>query len=362
MINFFNGLVHRNRGAPAIPNWPYIQGELNTLIKQVIEYYRNASYAVRTDHELVKIIHAIALSTETELYTYHRKVSNASANIAQSLGYTSEVNHGKIFSNVFFGPGSKEVLVSVNTEFDPRLTTEDWQNVRAVRILRHGFDQLDFFPLDGRTPSNKVNVFSVNIPLLAVQYRAFRQAQKEQAEQEGETGRSSVYHFVYSYVLNNMQYDSIPMAIFNRLMKVGAGKPTNASAFRHPFYIPDYGPRVDAALASYVKSIQNTSMDIAAILFNAPMPTWTNGLAFMQLPDVIASRQINWAMYLSRIHILSFLTEIDLDTLLKTNRTELNKVKYMLNVYLKDNSIRSALTPEMFAREKATIEDIVKKL
>jgi len=362
MINFFNALVNRNKGTVAVPTWSYVQNEINVLTDTVIKYYRNAAYAVPSNHELVKILHGLALSTDTDLATYARKVDNASMNLAQQLGYTTESYHGRIFSNVFMGKGSREVLIAANGNFNAREATEDWMNVRAVRILRHGFDQLDFFPFDGTVISNRVNVFAINIPLLAVQYRAYRQHQKVLVAGTGETGQNSIYHFLYSYVLNNMQYDSISMALFNRMMKVAAGKKTNDQRFRHPFHITDLNSKVDAVMDVFVKAIRNGNMDIAQILINSPMPSWTNGLDFMSLPDVIATRQINWALYLSRIHVLSFLTEVDLDTLLRTNRTELNRVKYMLSVYLNDNSIRSAVPIDMYEREKATIESIIKKL
>lgn len=361
MLNFFNSLQNRGKGFPSFPAWTYVQDGLQRETHNVIKAYQNSAYAVKTDHELVKILFGLATSTDMELNDYYRRVDAKTMNLAQQLGYTTVANQGRLFNGVFFAKGSREIILAHNTNFDPRAIHENWKYAYPVKVIQHGFDQLDFFPFNGTVKSNRLSVFTINIPMLAVQYRAFRQWQKENGQRDDGT-TSSIYHFIYSYVLNNIQWSSVPLAIVNRVKKITVGKETNGQLFRHPFMVTDYSFKCDQVLKQYSWVIQNNNIDMASILYNMPMPRDVNGLEIMRLPDLYASRQVNWAVYAARIDILIFLTEVCLDTLKKTNQTELNRIKYLLGLFLRDNTIRQAMPPDLYYQEKAAIDELTAKL
>ena len=361
MINFFNSLYNSGKGMPALPGWSYVQDGLERETANVIKQYRSSAFAVKTDHELVKVLHGFAVSTSQDLADYYRKVDAISMNLAQQLGYTSSINQGRMFSGIFFAKGSKEVLIAHDSEFDPQEVTDKWMDVQAVKVLRHNFDQLDFFPYNGTIRSNRVNVFSINMPMLAVQYRAYRQWQANGGQVE-DTGRNSIYHFIYSYVINNIHRSSVPMAIFNRLVKIGMGKQVNQNQYRHPFYTTDYTERTDRILNAYDWIIKNNRVNMNWLLGNCPMPHGYNGLDLMRFPDIRESRQVNWASYLARIQVVLYLLSINPEATQSLDRTRINQLKYMLGVYLRDNTIRSAVAPDVFNQEKDVIENLLASL
>lgn len=359
MINIFNNLSTRLKGTIFFPEWNFIRDGLMMNLDSTNEYYRSGAYAVGSDHELIKLLFGLTTSTDLDLSDYYKRVDAKALTVAQQLGFTTTFSKGHIFKNVFFGGDSKEVIIITDEAFDPLEVIADWKNVRPIRVLRHGFDQIDCFPLTGKMKSTGISVFAINLPMLAVQYRAYRQWQKTYATEVA--GRNSIYHFCYAYPINNMIFEAADHAVFNRLVRLSQGLPTSDNQVQHPFHITNYTVRCDRILTKVLATLSDQDRDIGNIAMTIPMAAYENLFDLMKLPDVFESRQINWALYLSRIDILLFLLSFD-SAVKKQNQSELSKIKFDLKLYLKDGTIQSALPSDLYNKQKIVIERLVKDL
>lgn len=359
MLSLFNNLHSREKGIVAFPEWHYVRDGLMMNLDSTIQYYRSGAFAVKSDHELIKMLFGLYANTDMDLEPYYRMVDNKALTVAQQLGYTTSISKGKIFNNIFFTGSSKEVIIINNEPFDAEEVTANWKNVRPIRILRHGFDYIDCFPLTGKVESRGISVFSINLAMLGVQYRAYRQWQKTYADET--TGRNSIYHFCYAYPINNMIYDAMDHSILNRMIRLSQGMPTSDNTFRHPFHVTNYTVRCDRLLEKVLESLQGQKADIASITRTIPMVKVHDMFELMKLPDLLETRQVNWAIYLARIDMLLFLLGFD-DSFSKKNQTELNQIKYHLKLYLSDGTIQSAIPKELFAKQKLVIGRIINTL
>lgn len=355
MLSLFNNLNMRVKGIRGFPEWEYVRAGLNLNLENTVDYYRSSAFAVKSSHELIKLLFGLNTSTDEELYTYYKRVDAKALTVGQQLGFTTAMSQGHLFSNVFFKGASKEVIVIVDDMFDPVQVTRNWKDARPIRVLRHGFDQIDCFPLTGRVESSGLSVFAINLPMLAVQYRAFRQWQKTYATEE--TGRNSIYHFLYAYPLNNMMYDAMDHAVLNRIIKLKSGIETSDNGFSHPFHITNFTMRCDRILSKVIEVLDESTPSITTIGQTIPMVSVDDALTLFKLPDLYESRQINWAMYLARIDILLFL--MSFGSMGKQNPNEFNSIKYELRSYLIDNVVRSAVPKELHQKQKALIESIL---
>jgi hypothetical protein len=359
MLSIFNDLNPREKGVIKFPEWTYIRDGLMMNLESTNKYYRSGAYAVSSDHELVKLLFGLTTSTELDLDTYYKRVDAKALTVAQQLGYTTSISKGRMFNNVFFGGKSREVIIVHNEDFDPAAVTEYWRDAQPIRILRHGFDFIDCFPTHGELDSNGTSVFAINLSMLGVQYRAFRQWQAKIATEE--TGRASIYHFCFSYPLNNMIYDAMDHAVFNRLVRLNQNLPTSDNQYHHPFHVTNFTMRCDRILMKVLEVLKSNPLDLFNMLMSIPMVNQGSAESLMKLPDLYESRNINWAIYMARIDMLLFVLSFE-ENLRKMNQGELSKIKYSLKLYLKDGTIHSAIPADLFAKQKAVIERLVEKM
>lgn len=354
MINLLNNLSVRNKGTVKLPEWDYVRTGMTFNLNHANKYYRSGAFAVSSDHELIKLIFGLTSSVDLDLFEFYKRVDAKALTVAQQLGYTTTMSKGRLFNNVFFGGNSKEVIVVTDETFDPEEVTKNWMDARPIKILRHGFDKIDCFQLNGRLPSNGISVFAINLPMLAVQYRAYRQWQKTYVTED--TGRNSIYHFCYAYPINNMMFEAADHAVFNRMIRINQGIETSDNATKHPFPVTNFTSRCDRLLLSINNTLNNSERDLMSIIKTIPLIELDDVSELLSLPDVSESRQINWAMYLARIDMLLFL--LSFPGVLKQNASEINELKYILKSYLNDGTIRSAMPNELYLKQKAVIENL----
>lgn len=355
MITLLNNLSARNKGIISFPEWDYIRAGLTMNMDHANKYYRSGAYAVASDHELIKLIYGLATSVEMDLFEFYKRVDAKALTVAQQLGYTTTMSKGRIFNNVFFGGKSKEVIIVTDESFDPEVVSKNWMDARPIKVLRHGFDKIDCFGLNGKLESNGISVFAINLPMLAVQYRAYRKWQETYVTKE--TGRNSIYHFCYSYPINNMIYEAMDHAVFNRMIRLRQGIITSDNEEKHPFHVTNFTLRCDRILLKLNNSLDDTERDMATISKMLPLVAKQDVLELLGLPDIFESRQVNWAIYLARIDMLLFL--LSFKGVFKQNGSEINEIKYTLRQYLGDGTIQSAVPKELFLKQKAVIEQLL---
>ena len=356
MINLLNNLSSRNKGTVRLPEWDYVKDGLTMNLSHANQFYRSGAYAVGSDHELIKLIYGLTSSVEMDLFDFYKRVDAKALTVAQQLGYTTTMSKGRLFNNVFFGGKSKEVIIVTDEPFDPIKVTENWRDARPIKVLRHGFDKIDCFQLNGKLNSTGISVFAINLPMLAVQYRAYRQWQKEYVTEE--TGRNSIYHFCYSYPINNMIFEAMDHAIFNRMIRLNQGIETSDNTTQHPFHVTNFTGKVDRLLLMINNNLDKNERDLVSTAMMIPLVEKKDVSELLVLPDVFESRQINWATYLARIDMLLFL--LSFEGVLKQNASEVNEIKYTLKLYLNDGTIQTAVPKELYLKQKAVIEQFLK--
>jgi hypothetical protein len=359
MLSLFNNLSTRIKGTIRLPEWSYVRDGLTMNLNHANTYYRSGAYAVGSDHELIKLLFGLATSVDLDLYPYYKTVDMKALTVAQQLGFTTSMSKGRIFNNVFFSGKSREVIIVTDEVFDPVEVTENWRDARPIKVLRHGFDRIDCFPLTGKVVSNGLSVFAINLPMLAVQYRAYRKWQETYVTEA--TGRNSIYHFCYAYPLNNMIFEAMDHAVFNRMVRIRQGLPTSDNEFQHPFHVTNYTTKCDRLLGMLNGSLEDMNRDIGNIAMTIPLVDKVDAMQLLKLPDISESRQVNWAIYLARIDMLLYFLSFE-KGVKNQNPNEINRIKYELRLYLKDGTIQSAVPAELFQKQKAVIEQLVATL
>lgn len=328
--------------------WRMIRDGLRRNVAQVIEYYRLNPQAVKSDHFLVRLLQSISVSRSMNLERYYDNVDGIALPLSMALNMTSALYKGATFDGIFYGRGCKEVLVAQSQDWNLEQAHRNWENLVAVKVIKHPVTSLGLDLPDGSRPSvwnsaSNLNttgalyntaVIMIDIPLLAIQYRAFRQNETQISAERGyDDSERSMMQFIRMYVLPNMLQSHLDLVVFNRLDAIKRGLPLESAKNKHPFVMPDYTLKIDQALTEIISRVEKMPRDFQGILKSIPAIFKDNLYQVMDLPRFPPTRQIIWAMVLSRIEVLFFLFAFLDDGARTRNGKVVNHILHELRMY-----------------------------
>lgn len=359
MYTFFNRKTNIIQGVKTPTEWYYVKDGLRKNLATVIKYYRNTSMAVPANHFLVKLLQSIAVSQSLPLDRYYANVDAVAMNLSMALKMTSSIYGGKIFSGTFYGPGSDEVIIANDDPFDPRVIDRDWKNASPVKVLMHPKTDLALNIPNGDSNGTEkgLSVFTVNIPMLAVMYRAFRNSEIAFV-QNAEESQRSLMQFIHMYVLPNMLFSHLDIALFNRVHHLQRGLGMSTSRRNHPFYLTDWTLRVDRVQTDILDFLDKGQYNFGTMLRYIPAAVEDNMEEVMLLPNLAPTRQVMWALTAARLPVLDFLFLQNSRGNAYPNRAEINKVLRDVLWYGRDQMLRQYLPIDIYYDVSDQVEEI----
>jgi hypothetical protein len=363
MYSLFNPASNISQGTLKPASWIYVNNGLKHNLADVIKFYRKNPMAVKSSHFLVKLLQSITIPQSQNLERYYSNVDAISLKLSMTFGMTSSIYRGHSFNGIFYGPGNIEFLIATDESFDLFEENNNWENIQAVKVLRHPRSDLGLNILDGSDISYEkgIAVISINIPLLAVQYRAFRLAEiAATTDDDGEQVESqrTIMQFIHMYVLPNMLFSHLDYAIFNRIFNLELNRPLGEIPKNHSFYLPDYSSKMTKVHNEILDYIRNTNSSFYGMLQTIPVVVKKNVEEVMMLPDIAITRQVLWVLVIARLPELLFLCKLTKESTGNKNQSEINRIiRYFLN-YKYDNIFRQMLTSDTLEDVLDDIEDI----
>ena len=362
MQNLFNLIPSVEQGITKFPMWEYVRDGLRRNLDTVIRFYRSHTMAVDSSHLLAQILETITVPQSMSLDRYYANVDAMSLNVSMALKLTSPVFKGKVFNGVFYGPGNTEIIIGHDESFDVEEIHENWQEAAAVKVLRHSISNLGLNIPDGKTNDSErgIAVIAINIPMLAVQYRAFRLAEGQLVHDTGDSERS-VMNFIHMFVLPNMLPTHLDHVIMNRLINLQNGDRNGYTLKKHSFYLTDFTPRVDYVQIRLLEMLKGLTRNITGTLRSIPLVSQSTAEELMYFPDFAPLRQILWAIVAARIHIFDFVYSVSKSMQGEMNASETNRVLRILNAYGIEYSLRSSLPLEYYMQIMNQIDKIARQ-
>jgi hypothetical protein len=346
MYNIFETPDTRDNATISQFEFNYLKSSYSKELIKIEEYYHNRVYSVKNNTLLVSLLNNLTapMSLATDRYAVNTEAR--APYIGNVMGFTSDIAKGTIFNGPFYGPDSSEIILNNNEYFNPNYAEKNWKNICAVRPLLHPKNDLGLLLPNGRkfSSGNGLSTISINIPLLAMQYRSFCLDQfikfKETNSLLGAT------HFVHMYVLPNMLYAQTDISLMNRLLALYYGAPKSEVYFKHPFMIHDYNDKVDNVLDKLIEVYKNSGTKYSIILKSIPSITDNNMQTSLLMPDITPTTQALWALLFSRLEYIKFLIDIGGSNSISANMTEINYLKLLIK------RVRSAGTYSSVIKDK----------
>lgn len=359
MQNFFNSALPAHGGNLRPPSWNYVKNGLQRNLETAKAYYYNRPFAVKSSHFLARLLNSIGVSHDTNLERYYDIVDTKSLTLSMTFKMTSSLYRGSVFKGTFYGTNNPEILIGTNDSFDPYWVDKNWKSVSAVTPLAHPYSDLDLLLPNGRDTSTGegVAVVAINIPMLAVQYRAFTKQQYNNKIIQGESPLG-VAQFIHMYVLPNMLDQQLDIALFNRALNLSNGAPMGIGLVRHPFFLTNYSKNVDDVYKPLIQYCKQTNLDYKEILTQFPGVTNEDFFDLMRLPESAATRQIFWAEIVARLDALEFMMNLSIDSGVVASQQHLNYFLRTLRLYQNDRTLESAMPADMLYDVRRKVDNI----
>lgn len=334
----------------------YLKNLLKKNLGTAISFYRRNPIAVKSEHLLVKLIYSINVPRTQEIERYYQNVDAGCLGITSTLGFSSALYKGQLFSNVFYGPGIKEIIIADDSEIDPFYSYKNWENLEPIKVLRSPITNTNLRVLTGvKTCTEEgLAVISIHIPKLLIQYKAFREMEAYRAGSTGESEKS-VMQFLHMYPLANMLRSHLDVVLFNRANAILNNLPMGKSFVKTSFTLINYDKEIDDVLRNLTNLLKTHTKVFTDVLRTLPAVSVTSQLDVMNLPDITPTRYAVIPLVCSRINLLNYLLSINPNAR-SNNGTEINHIKRLLTEYANDGLINnSILDNELKKQIKAEI-------
>lgn len=336
-----------NTGSIELRQWPYAKAGLTQNIEKIERFYQDYPIAVAASHLLVRLIQTVNVSRNLSFDRFIANCAARSLNVGQALKITNSLSKGQIWDGVFYGSGTKEIIISHETLFPIREAYDNWKNMCPITVLQHNQTNTMLMVPDGRVSSldGGMAIIAINVPLLMAMYYRFNEEQD--AIELGGGARRTIQQFVHSYALTGMLRSHLDNVIINRLYNRATGVPVTESIRKHSFFTVNYDAALDVGANQQLEYLKNMKRRFSGVMAAIHLPMAGNLLEFSHMPSVPSTLQVFWALALSRLKILSLLCVVQKD-FEKINGTELSNIRWLMSLHQTKQVIRNMLGMETY--------------
>jgi len=307
----------------------------------IVNYYRKRNFAVKNNHILSRLLEHIPLLLNYDNYRYLEYISNKLVYLAKHFKLTSELEKGIVHRGYFFGNGGEEIIIASHELFDINYVVNNWKDAKSVRVITTDRDDTKLLLPLGKNDGckNILSVILINVPMLALQYREFMKEQQINSEI-----LLTKNNFIIKYVLPNMMSDVIDHIFLNRVIEAFYGEKSYEPNYHHRFKIFEPYTQLSKYSINTNKTLKSKKIDFINILRNIQLIFNEDASKLLVLPDIGYTRQIRWALLVSRLKYMSFLVDVNKDK--KLNNHYLNDWKRLIKRLEQDKSLEDMFSYE----------------
>jgi hypothetical protein len=334
------------QGGLVFPEMRMIREGVRQTITKVQQYRLANPMSLTGTHPLIRLLLSVNIPLSLPTEVYYDRVTETTYNLARNLQFTSPVSRGKLHSpSMFYGDNVSDIVLVHDEVFDLNGIESRWKDLQPIRVLYHPQTDLGFNVPDGRFSSveSGIAVISINLPMLAVQYRQWRQWERGVVAAESPR---TVMMFLQAHALPNMLDSHVDGVLFNRLFAQYFGVDMPEVKSHNPFFIYDWRPKIDAVLSKYLDAAAARRMDFDTMIDTMPTIGYTSRYETLRWPQMPFTYQVTWALVLARLANVMFLTRFAADNQIHRNRSTLNDLNRFFSKVRQLKALEQSLPPD----------------
>lgn len=304
----------------------FTDNNLNVLRR----YYRSREFSVKNEHLLAQLLMHVNASFNRDIQSFVDVIGQDTDRLASVFRLVSpSVEQPKVYAGEFYNPAVKEIIILHAEPFNVNKAWREWDQITPVKVHAHGFDDFSMALCTGDYPHTPTDtdyaVISINLPMLALQYRAWWQKFNRDLEHP-----RTLQNFCHDYPILNMLTRHLEIALLNRTWRTWLGTAVTPFENPHNVVINDISNVMDKLMVAraHVLDSNNYSFEQLYHTFHGlRFSTWSNFVRTIDLPPVITVR---WALELQFIpHVKYYLEYLDRKKI-NLNRSELTIIERTL--------------------------------
>lgn len=340
--------VPNQPGGLVFPEFRRIREGLRRSIDRVQRFRLENPMSLTGTHPLIRLLMSLNVPLSLDPELYRDRVAEITYHLARNLQFTSPVSQGKAhYPSMFYGDNVTDVVLVHDEDFDLTDIATRWQNLQPIRVLYHPQTDLRLHVPDGRYPSVEAGmaVISINLPMLALQYRMWRHWERGTV---GSESPRTVMMFLQAHPLPQMLASHLDCAIFNRILGLYFDIPFPEIRSRHSFYLTDWTNAVDAVLLKYIGLAKARKMDFDAMISTMPAAGYDSRYDTLHWPEMPFTYQVTWALVVARLAQVMFLVRFAVDQQINRNRRELAELNRFFIKLQQMNLMQKVLPADEF--------------
>lgn len=313
----------------------------------ISSYYKKRNFTVKNTHILSRIIEHFPVYLNYDVYRYLDYANDKVKYLAKHFKFTSEIEYGIIHPSYFFGNDSEDIIIAGYELFNVNDFISNWKNESCITILKHNRNDTKLLLPLGTDDGSKtgINSLMINIPKLVIMYREFIKEQYANINENGIVLNKN--HFVIKYVLSNMMEDLIDHTLLNKVIDKFYGIEEVIPKFKHKFKIFEPHIQLNRYIDNTLDVITSKHLDFINILHNIQLIFKIDASELLCLPSIGYTRQVKWALLVSRLDYMKFLYDIaSRSHSLSMNKHYLNDWARLAKRMLKDKNIEGLFSYE----------------
>lgn len=354
MYDLFKGVASRKTSAYVFPDLIYVRRMYGGMLEDVKSYYRRYPKHVEGQHIFAGLLKHLHIRMDLDDRSFAAMVEDTVDPLIKSFGFCSSISRGKSFTKgVTLGEATSEVIIANSEAFDCTDLKQRWRELTPFRYLYHSRTDLNLPIMNNKTAGKGYGVATLNIPMLAVQYRYWLRMYAEA------DAKDSLAKFIGGYVLPNAIDSYLDIAFFNRLARSAQGIGTPNYPTPHPFYLTDMSPRIEGICKIVNEASKQRNKDIEQLAWATPVIAKDNLFETAGIPRDPVTRQNEWAVILARLPYVKYLVSQALTGPTGIDRAALGKIKIALLEAKWDNTVGTVGDPELAKIYKTQVEQVL---
>lgn len=304
----------------------YVRKTMLRDMARVVDYYSQCSHVVRGDHLINQLLLQLNVSLSRDLESYVRACGQETERLARAFSLVNPVvNDPKPHTGTFYNGNTKEFIILHATDFDYEKAYKQWKRLVPIKVHSHEFtDTVGAIP-DGHYKNSLGEsgcaVISINLPMLALQYRAWIEQERSTQEVKDQT-----VNYLYRYPITNMVWRHMDLVIINRLITKYRNQPVAMYARAHSIATVNMDDRLDSVLdkrIDYIKKGEYKFDQLFTIFGCLKRPDW---LTVLRPIDMAPVRSVKWVLEIQTLNYFEFFLEVRRDNKSSYNTREVTRV------------------------------------
>lgn len=311
MFSLFNPPFNHERTSIVLPMFDYLVKQTHHEVNKVKTFYQDNLTNVKTSDRLVKLLVELQSWMGFSPETLVQVVRNNTPRLCNAYNIASPVTQAKITNQgEMYNRNNPELFISVEYPFDVKKCVTHYRELKPLRIVSHDFTDFSYNIANGNYLSTEsgICVFTLDLALLALQYQQWYHNERYVEERKLHLPTS---YFVVRYLLTGLLSTHMDNVLFNRFLYRLEGKVAAKARPNPGILLVDYGDRYDNLFDDLIERFKVQSTGWHQRLESLPSIEYQTFFRSITYPDVAPTRQIKWAMVLSKLKIIEMLLITD---------------------------------------------------